>query len=286
MITSALSERTMSAFMLSIGTSLSFESLFPGTQAPYDPERQIPNKIELGEYDELWVNLFTLFRNIVGAVPSMKVAQLTPDDVGYVLTEEVELIRELVKIGTGSNVKVIFYTSSYQDLKKHFKHANVRMDNTERQRQMTDLLTGSINAFYKLRTDKVGMEYFKLYLQPREPNKKVLLLSNYAFDLLSHKRFTKMDLLESHTGVLKERAKWHTKYADGKNLFRMPFNEMLLQVFGDSQTFHPMDKNLRKDVIELAESSQWNPLTTEERVRFTIGNIKNPYYVSILREMM
>lgn len=287
MLTSALSERTMSAFMLSIGTSLSFESLFPGTQAPYDPERPIPNKVELNDYNELWINLFTLFRNIVGAVPTVRVAALTPDDVGYVMGEEVELIQDLVKMYTSGSVKVVFYSSSYQDLKKHFKHASVRTDNTEKQRQMTDLLTGSINAFYKLQTKRDTLKHFKLYLEPISAmDKKVLLLSNYAFDLLSYKKFMKMDLLESHTGVLKGRAKWHTKYSDGKNLVRMPFNEMLLQVFGDSQTFYPMDKNLRKDVIELAETSQWNPLTTDERIRFTVGNLKNPYYASILKEMI
>jgi len=286
MLTSALSERTMSAFMLSIGTSLSFESLFPGTQPPYDPERPIPNKIDLNDYDELWINLFTLFRNIVGAVPSIKVAMLTPEDVGYVISEEVELIQDLVRMYTDNKVQVVFYSSSYQDLKKYFKHASVRTDNTEKQRQMTDLLTGSISAFYKFQTKRDTLKHFKLYLEPVSAmNKKVLLLSNYAFDLLSYKKFMKMDLLESHTGVLKERAKWHTKYMDGKNLVRMPFNEILLQVFGDSQTFYPMDKNLRKEIIELAEASQWNPLTTDERVRFTIGNLKNPYYVSILREM-
>lgn len=288
MITSALSERTMSAFMLSIGTSLSFESLFPGTQPAYDPDRVIPNKVELTDYDELWINVFTLFRNIVGSVPTIKVPSLTPDDVGYVLGEEVELIQDIVKLYTGDQVKVVFYSSTYSDLKNQFKHASVRADNTEKQRQMTDLLTGAISAFYKTQTKRETLKHFKLYLEAdlESRNKKVLLLSNYAFDLLSYNRFSKMDLLESHTGVLKEKAKWHTKYTDGKNLVRMPFNKMLLQVFGDSQTFYPMDKNLRKDVIDVAESAKWNPLTTDERVRFTISQIKNPYFVSILRDMM
>lgn len=288
MITSALSERTMSAFMLSIGTSLSFESLFPGTQPPYDPDRAIPNKVELNDYDELWINVFTLFRNIVGAVPTIKIPTLTPEDVWYVLGEEVELIQDIVKMYTGGNVKVVFYSSFYQDLKNQFKHASVRVDNTEKQRQMTDLLTSSVSAFYKVQTKRDTLKHFKLYLEgdQQSRNKKVLLLSNYAFDLLSHNQFSKMDLLESHTGVLKEKAKWHTKYSDGKNLVRMPFNKMLLQVFGDSQTFYPMDKNLRKEIIDLSESAKWNPLTTDERVRFTVSQIKNPYFVSILREMM
>jgi hypothetical protein len=288
MHTSALSERTMSAFMLSIGTSLSFESLFPGTQPPYDLARSIPNKIDLNEYDELWINIFTLFRNIVGSVPTVKVQSLTPDDVGYVLGEEAELIRDIVKMYTSGNVRVVFYSSSYHNLKSEFKHASVRTDNTEKQRQMTDLLTGSVSVFYRTQTKSDTLKHFKLYLEGEQQsrNKKILLLSNYAFDLLSHSQFSKMDLLESHTGVLKEKAKWHTKYTDGKNLVRMPFNKLLLQVFGDSQTFYPMDKNLRKDIIDLSESAKWNPLTTDERVRFTISQLKNPYFVSILKDML
>ena len=45
MLTSALSERTMSAFMLSIGTSLSFESSFPS----HDKEKEEKNAISFGE---------------------------------------------------------------------------------------------------------------------------------------------------------------------------------------------------------------------------------------------
>jgi hypothetical protein len=277
----------MSAFMLSIGTSLSFESLFPGTRPPYDPDRPIPNKIDLTEYDEMWINIFTLFRNIVSSVPSIKVPTLTPENVGHVLGEEVELIRDVVKMYTQDRVKVVFYSSSYQKLKSKFPHANVRVDNTEKQRQMTELLTGSVSYFYRTQTKSDSLKHFNLYMEPGKGSstKKVLLLTNYAFDLLNHVNFYRMDLLESHTGILKERSKWSTKYTDGKNLVRMPFNKVLLQVFGDSQTFYPMDKNLRKEIIDLSEAAKWNPLTTDERVRFTIEQIKNPYFVSVLKSM-
>jgi hypothetical protein len=47
-----------------------------------------------------------------------------------------------------------------------------------------------------------------------------------------------------------------------------------------------MDKVLRADILELAERSNWNPLTTDERIRFTISGLKNPFFVSILKEML
>lgn len=286
MITSALSARTMSAFYLSIGTSLSFESLFTGTREPYDLERVIPNKVDILDYDEMWINLFTLFRNIVGSIPTIEVPRLMPEDVAYVLSEEVETIQELLKEHSGGRVAPVFYVSSYEGLNKLYKHAIVRTDNTEKQKQMTDLLGQSLSIFYK--THQLGKTYkhFKVHLKnDGQTRKKILLLSNYAFDLLSYKAFDKMDLLESHTGILKERAKWHTKYMGGKDLNRLPFNVLFLQVFGDSQTFRPMDKQLREDILEVAENSNWNPLTTDERIRFTLQNLKNPYFKTIIKDM-
>lgn len=286
MITSALSKRTMSAFYLSIGTSLSFESLFSGSMQPYDLGRVIPQMVDINQYDELWINLFTMFRNIVGSVPSIEVSRLTPEDIGYVLSEEVETIEEILKSNTGGAVLPVFYTSAYADLEKTYKHAKIRTDNTERQKQMTDLLGQTLSVFYKSHKLDKTHRRFKLHLTSEgQSRKKILLLSNYAFDLLSYKAFDRMDLLESHTGILKERAKWHTKYIDGKMLNRLPFNSCFLQVFGDTQTFRPMDKQLRDDILGVAQASNWNPLTTDERVRFTLQNLKNPFFKTIINDM-
>jgi len=45
-----LASRTVSAFPISIGTSLAFESVFFPRQPSYDPERQIPNRVEVTQY--------------------------------------------------------------------------------------------------------------------------------------------------------------------------------------------------------------------------------------------
>lgn len=288
MITSTLSERTTSAFSLSIGTSLSMESIFEGQKPAYDPERPIPNKIDIGKYDEFWINVFTLYRNIIGSVPSNLVQSLMPDDIAYVLNEEIELIRELVKMYTGDKVKVITYSCDYRfsDLKKKHPHAKIRTDTTDRQRMMTDLTGQSISYYYRLSPLNEFSKHYSLGIgDVKSISKKVLLLSNYAYDLLSNNKFLKMDLLESHTGVLKEKPKWYTKYTDGKNLNRLPFNSCFLQVFGDSQTFHPMDKALREEVKSLAEEKNWNTLTSNERIRFTLSSMKNQYFAEILKSM-
>lgn len=285
MITSTLSARTMSAFMLSIGTSLSFESLFTGTMPAYDPLREIPNKIDIHEYDEIWINLLTLFRNIYGSVPSVQASRLLPEEIADTLAEEVETILEIVKANSHSPIKVVFYTSDYADLSTVYKHAKIRGDSTEKQKSLTALAGETLTMFYK--SHKLGdmFKHFRLHINNDQPSSKIIILTHYAIDLLSYDKFTKMDLLESHTGVLKERHRWHTKFIDGKNLTRIPFNRLFLQVFGDSQTFHPMGKDIRSEILNIAEQYDWNPLTTKDRLRVTMDFIRNPYMLTILKEM-
>jgi hypothetical protein len=52
----SLSTRTISAFPLSISTSLALESIFTPKLPPYDPNRIIPEHINLIDYQEIWIN--------------------------------------------------------------------------------------------------------------------------------------------------------------------------------------------------------------------------------------
>ncbi len=140
---SVLAERTVSAFPLSIGTSLAFESLFDGRQAPYDNERELPSRINIDDYKIFLINVGTLIRNII-----------------------------------------------------------------------------------------------------------------------------KLDLLESHTGVLKTRKEFNTKYYDYKKLEleNMPFQRKLLAIFGDHVLFKPYPLKIRQVFIDVARKSKWTPITSEYKV--------------------
>ena len=63
----SLYTRTISAFPISVGTSLALESLFAPRLETIDPERKF-ERVDVTKYSEVWINLSTLFRNIVGAV--------------------------------------------------------------------------------------------------------------------------------------------------------------------------------------------------------------------------
>jgi hypothetical protein len=121
---------------------------------------------------------------------------------------------------------------------------------------------------------------------PGRPPPRVLLLTHYPYDLFSSRRFMSMTLLESHTGRLKEKALWHTKYHEGRSLAMIPFREDLIQVFGDAELFAPMRIDLRRELIEVAQKMQWNPTTTYGRIALGVDLIRNPYAREVLKKII
>lgn len=90
-----LHDRAVSAFPLSIGTSLAFESVFNGRQEPYDPSRVIPNHVDISNYESCWVNITTLFRNLSSAVEKEAFLGATAERLAATLEEEMGIINDL-----------------------------------------------------------------------------------------------------------------------------------------------------------------------------------------------
>jgi hypothetical protein len=237
-VNSPLATRTTSSFPISIGTALSLETLFDGSEAVYDKDRVIPSRINITAYSSFYINLVTLIRNIIGSVSSKDSQGLLISDIAATLEHEVSIIKDLVKANSSGLTKCVFYMSRYKGLERKHPHAILRIDNTEKQRQTSAIIEKTLNEFIKTQV-KGSVEIYDLEIEPKG-TPKAIILTNYAYDLLSYKRFETLDLIESHTGVLKKRNLWNTKLYNGKTLPAMPFCAMTMQVFGDSQTFVPM----------------------------------------------
>jgi hypothetical protein len=129
-----------------------------------------------------------------------------------------------------------------------------------------------------------------IYTTPLKLHPKVktnaLIITHIAYDLVAHKEFKQLTLLESHTGSFKQQAQWHTKYLNGKELPMIPFREDMLQVFGDSETFRPMDPKMRKEVVEIATRYNWNATTKLEKIRYGISQLNNPYAREVLSAIL
>lgn len=295
MVTDPLSSRTMSAFPLSVGTSLAFESIFQTESPSIDPMRVIPQQINISNYAEFWINISTLFRNMMGSLSKEDSLRVNSTDLKDALINEMDTIQSLLLNEGGGSCKPIFYVCEYQALQsKQSKYFVLRQDSTLKQKinralhdQAIKLLLAELGESDSLRVyDSDLSTLVKRVAGVVQTRTSALILTHIAYDLTSHGQFTKLDLIESHTGVLKSRNQWYTKYLDGGTLSNIPFLKGLLPVFGDKETFRPLDIKARQDVIDLAKQFKWNPTTTREKVLLNISFMKNPYLVAILKQLI
>lgn len=286
-MTSPVYERAVSAFPFSVGTSLALESLFSGPNEPIDPDRQIPQQVNITDYNELWINVGCLFRNLYTAIPRDRVQDTVSRDCVDALVDEMTQIRELVNEQSQGKTRVIYYICSYKGLEKEFKGATRRIPNTDKQKFYQNLLDETLNKLVRRvkETHELDIKEFDVNIFPDE-RVKALVITHYAVDLLSAKRFRSMDLLESHTGVLKKFNTWYTKYFSGKELMMIPFNEHLIKFFGDNDLIVPFHFKVRRVIQEVAERNKWNYATSMSKVRSDIGTIKDHFARNEILKML
>lgn len=278
-----LSERTTGQYPLSVATSLAIESamgIHPEIEVKVAPIKQ---------YAELWINLKTLYRNMMGALQG-DAAQLV---LGIPVGDEMQLEMDRIDsiIASEADCKVQYYVCNYSRMEQRFPNASIRVDSTARQKQFTRTMKEAIQHLLMLETHPADQQHasrVKVFDVTLKPVRKVktLMLTHVPLDLCSEKHFGELALLESHTGAIKEKAQWYTKYQNGKDLARIPFREDLLQIFGDHELFHPYPIENRRQLLAIADKYNWTPLTTTEKIRYTIDFLLNPYLKEKLKSML
>ena len=281
----SLAMRTVSGFHLSIGTSLAFESLFLHRQTSYDPNYLPPQMVNLTQYDECWINLSTMFRNMVGSITKEAYLHTKEESFVETLLEEIELIEDLFR-GEGHDlIQPVFYYMDYQKLKTSLpKQLRWRDDKTDNQRAYNHMHDKVLKLLRK-KTDLIPE--FNTEIRPPKPTRS-LIITHQGYDLLSFRHFDKLTLLESHTGKLKERNLWYTKYAPvgEADLSNIPFQRKLFLIFGDKNLIQPSDFKLRKQITEIAVQRQWTSHTTEAKVMFDLElGIMEPYVLAFLKSL-
>lgn len=271
-------ERTVSGFPLSIGTGLAFETLFTPTQAVYDPERKSAPKVNLADYDTFWINLTTLFRNIYTAVPKEYLAITKPEDFYTTLLEEIDTIVSLVDAST-AGTKVQFYYSDYSDLEREslmnrLKLINLRLPKTDKQKAQYKTMNYVIEAVVKLHGEHIK---FSDAIKPSRSDKSIVL-THQPYDLTRHTLFNELSLIESNTGVIKQKHQLNSKYypipgvdPGVGGMGSLPFNRKLLMVFGDRHLIVPMPLVLRNKILETAKARHWLPSSTIDKINLDLS---------------
>ena len=272
---SLLAERVTSAFPLSIGTSLAFESLSDTGGTPYDPAREIPQKVDLNQYQQFWINLSTLFRNLHGAVPSSETSSLVAEDCAQVLLQEIDVINNVLREETHLRCQPVYYISNYKSLKSLSSTATIRIPNTPKQIAYYKLHDRALQEVINiLNTRQEPVKVFNNQIIPETRNTS-LIMTHVPYDLLCYSKFNQLELIESHTGILKKRNLWYTKFYQSEELIMIPFIEIMLKFFGDNHTFRPFPMKARKTIVDLAVDKRWTWATTDAKVRQDLGMMKD-----------
>lgn len=286
---SILARRTVGAFPLSIGTSLAFESIFIGMQEAYDPQREIPNKVNANAYDVFYINLATLFRNMRGAVNKDDLVGITEHDYHEALSTEVDIIRRIISEQSAGFCTPVFYYCDYKTpYTKSHKAIMLRQDTTDGQKIMTQRLVKTMKLFLDEHKGEPDVFAWDDEIKPNGIKPKALILTHTPHDLLSVHNMRTLDLIESHSGKLKPRHLWYTKFFDlpGGDLATIPFNRKFLLVFGDSVMYKPMDIRFRREIVEISKKQRWTAFTTMEKVKMDLGLfLKEKFMFDLFKEL-
>lgn len=261
---------------LNISTSLAIESL-----VDVHPELKWPTP-PYKNYTEYWLNLRTLFRNIRSSFTSDLNVLMTPAVMAELMLDEWRAIGVALE---DTRLRPVLYLCNYKELyRKYRNHTIFKSDRTAKQEAEREMMEKSIDQFLH----DVGEGYVEIFDTQISPTNRAdaIIQTHLVVDLLSWSKFDKLDLLESHTGAIKNRSLWYTKYNNGKDLSMIPFTQYFLRIFGDKEFFSPKDPALRKALIELGTRFNWGPLTTDAKIRMNLDMMKNPFFRDVVKDMM
>jgi len=268
--------RALGQFSLSIASSLALESA-----VGIHPDLPRPDIMPIRQYKVVWINMRTLYRNIVGAMPKDIAPTISAVEIAQIMDEEMAVIPDMLREYAGYEVPVQYYFNNMNKLERKYPEAELRKDSTDKMKSFTRKLGDVMKVLIAERSDNFKIVDDKL---PGEAV-KTLIITHIAYDLLSEKNFGGLSLLESHTGKIKAKPLWYSKYYQGRDLSMIPFTEELLQVFGDTETFHPLDKKLREAIIAVAEKRSWHASTSRDRIIDGIKDLQNPAHVLKMKQI-
>jgi len=254
-------QRSTTSYGVSIATGLALESLFEPTTERYDNERVIPNNIDLKEYDCFYVSINSLVRNIVKSYKSDEWSSLNKNELYLLLEYEVDVIKSLVKENS-IGIDLVFYHCTYKFFKSNIKNPLLRERTANTNKQMLE--QNLIETVCDIAVKK--LEGIKNSSRVNTVSKRVLMLTSNTVDLVDHEKFIRLSLLESTTGLLKDKEQFYTRYFNGKSLYPIPLIWRLLVVYGDNHMFRPTDLKIRNEFMSLAVKMNWTPLTTTTKV--------------------
>lgn len=259
---------------ISIGLGLMLESVFNNIKNKIDDKRVIPETVDMSKYNYHMFNVLTLIREAVTSMsgnthkPNTSEAIRRMNIVEYILKYKQEDILNIV-IDDMNNIK-----SLYDDIETKpivlFPDYSKIITILNKDKEIKDNKKLNEYALYvdlskKLKNKKGLLVPIISIDKKTEYNATILLTSSYMLDF----HLVQADLLETHTGKLKNKHMLNSKFKSIPNtdMTHIPFNITTHKIFGDNTLVKPLPISIRKEVIELSIKNKWNTHTNEEVIK-------------------
>ncbi|QYN80023.1 hypothetical protein PQD71_gp130 [Kosakonia phage Kc263] len=264
-----MNERTKGTVPISVGTALAFEVL-PGT--------------DMKRYHSLLINLRTIVRNARQAYD-----QYTPtvNELFQACKEDIVGLAEfIVSMKLKTDLELKLYYPSYRGLPRLFplaKLKNVEREGTEKQK--------AIHTLEKNVLDKLLVEFDKGIIKVDSTIPpfagQALIITHHAVDLVTSESYSRLNLLESHTGTIKNYTLFYTKLTGSDKLTNIPLSKLTIQIFGDNSTnFYAHSIAVKNEIKQLAEAARWSTASPPGQVARSIRSLNNSPEKDILLKMI
>lgn len=261
--------RNLGTVPISVGTALAMEIL-PGNG--------------MYKYHAIMFNLRTVIRN----------ARQAYDDVTPSVSELFEAAKEdikgiaefIVSMKLRTTLDLKFYYPSYKSLPRIFplaKLKDVKVKGTDLQR--------SILRLDEEVAEKICKEFGEAISKtdsviPKFPG-DALIMTHHPVDLVTTESYTRLHLLESHTGNIKSYSLFYTKLTGSDKLLNIPLNKISIQIFGDnSVNFYSFNQGVKNEIKQLADQARWSTASTPSFIARSIRSLQNSPEKDILLKMI
>lgn len=262
---------------VSIGTALAIES----AEGIY-PDRPPVSPAPILATELLMVNLRTLLRNLIGAIPSEHRSQVKVESIVPSLIEELNILNGIIPSISEGRCRVSFYVSEYRHLTPaHFKGATFKQAVTPKQLEQKKL-ESDVFSLLAEKPLPPNILHFDGKIEGKFP--RTMIITHLPVDLLARYQFEKLELLESHTGAIKPFPMWGTKLSGDTE--HLPFNAFTLKLFGDGVQFLGKRPTAKRELLQWAEKDHWTGLTTMDKIRNTVSKIQDKEIRDELTELL
>ena len=251
-----------------IGTDIALTTLFG-----FDQEGKRLSEGKWKDYKGFFISIPTLFRNLYGAAGDRK-EKITTGGYAQLLINEMHLIENMVQMYTDGQMKVFFYNPSYIGIDSLLPDAKLKEASSGKQKLQEELKKGALS--FVAHEFGSSDHYVPIGTSLTIPFDKSLILTSFIVDIVGGVTLrygSTIDLIESHTGAIKDKTLWYTKLNKAENIERFPLTVGTLTVFGDGKMISPLSKKIRDELGEIAVSRKWHQLTSPAIINSEVSKL-------------